>query len=115
MNTDLIFTQLQKCEYRLEGWAKTQSIQLNAAESIKLQDIHQQLFGSSYKSSCRACVNEALTRLWKWYSAEKKAQDAALAEIAAEFEIGEGVEPEVIETIPATGVKKRGRKTKTKK
>lgn len=111
MNTELILMQLTKLAPKLESWARTQAVSLNGAEMIKLQDIHQQLYGQTFKSGCRACVNEGLTRLWKWYSENSAAEQAAAAEIAAEFE----VETEPIVRVPAHGVKKRGPKNGSKK
>lgn len=68
MNKELILLQLSKFEHRLEQWARTQTIALNGAETYKLQDIHTQIFGQSFKGTCKACISEALTRLWNWYN-----------------------------------------------
>jgi len=92
MNKELILLQLSKFEHRLEQWARTQTIALNGAETYKLQDIHTQIFGQSFKGTCKACISEALTRLWNWYNAELQERMTAASD-KIKLEEVQAVEP----------------------
>lgn len=92
MNKELILLQLSKFEHRLEQWARTQTIALNGAETYKLQDIHTQIFGQSFKGTCKAYISEALTRLWNWYNAELQERMTAASD-KIKLEEVQAVEP----------------------
>ena len=109
MNKDLILLQLSKFEPRLEQWARTQTINLNAAETYKLQDIHTQIFGQSFKGTCKACISEALTRLWNWYNTERTPEAVIVTDEPEDEPVIE--ESGFIQTTPEAP-KKRTRKRK---
>lgn len=111
MNKELILLQLSKFEYRLEQWARTQTIFLNGAETFKLQDIHTQIFGQSFKSNCPACVEEALTRLWNWYNTERT-PEAVIVTDEPEEEMPVIEEAGFIQTTEEQPKKRRTRKKK---
>ena len=110
MNKELILLQLGKFEPRLEQWARTQTIHLTAADTYKLQGIHTDIFGQSFKGTCKACISEALTRLWNWYNTERTPEAVIVTDEPEDEPVIE--EYGILETKEAEAPKKRTRKRK---